>query len=193
MSSLEQPLGLEKLPSLRTIERLDSFRSTSCSPRGVDGGMRECWIEGRSSGSSNSCSEDFEEYRRESFTWSRTRNEIFCRSSCLDHSNGIYGIKCDSPYFSYHQYNSFDKNGKGIKTIVHKVWKGIPDYVKIVEVGPRDGLQNEKIVVPIVPTATAATFLKFCMKMKTMTKLYLHQTVILWQLCTMRNKQAGRD
>ena len=55
MSSLEQPLGLEKLPSLSTIERLNSFRSTSCSPRGVDGGMGECWIEGRSSGSSNSC------------------------------------------------------------------------------------------------------------------------------------------
>lgn len=29
-----------------------------------------------------------------------------------------------------------------------QVCKGLPDYVKIVEVGPRDGLQNEKIVVP---------------------------------------------
>ncbi|KAJ1395079.1 Pyruvate carboxyltransferase, partial [Sesbania bispinosa] len=26
--------------------------------------------------------------------------------------------------------------------------KGIPDFVKIVEVGPRDGLQNEKVIVP---------------------------------------------
>lgn len=26
--------------------------------------------------------------------------------------------------------------------------KSIPDYVKIVEVGPRDGLQNEKNIVP---------------------------------------------
>lgn len=30
------------------------------------------------------------------------------------------------------------------------------------------------------------------MKMKTMTKLYLHQTVILWQLWTMQDQQAGR-
>ncbi|KAL1807960.1 hypothetical protein ACET3Z_024950 [Daucus carota] len=148
MSSLEQPLGLEKLPSLSTIERLNSFRSTSCSPRGVDGGMGECWIEGRSSGSSNSCSEDFEEYRRESFTWSRTQNDISCRSSCLDHSNGRYRIECDSLYLPNHQYDSYGNNGRDIKDIVHKVCKGLPDYVKIVEVGPRDGLQNEKIVVP---------------------------------------------
>jgi hydroxymethylglutaryl-CoA lyase len=26
--------------------------------------------------------------------------------------------------------------------------KGMPEFVKIVEVGPRDGLQNEKNVVP---------------------------------------------
>lgn len=26
--------------------------------------------------------------------------------------------------------------------------KSIPDFVKIVEVGPRDGLQNEKVTVP---------------------------------------------
>ncbi|EDL26337.1 3-hydroxymethyl-3-methylglutaryl-Coenzyme A lyase-like 1, isoform CRA_a [Mus musculus] len=25
---------------------------------------------------------------------------------------------------------------------------GLPEYVKIVEVGPRDGLQNEKVIVP---------------------------------------------
>lgn len=29
-----------------------------------------------------------------------------------------------------------------------QVLKGIPKYVKIVEVGPRDGLQNEKNTVP---------------------------------------------
>ncbi|XP_008943418.1 PREDICTED: 3-hydroxymethyl-3-methylglutaryl-CoA lyase, cytoplasmic-like, partial [Merops nubicus] len=25
---------------------------------------------------------------------------------------------------------------------------GLPEYIKIVEVGPRDGLQNEKVIVP---------------------------------------------
>lgn len=29
-----------------------------------------------------------------------------------------------------------------------QLFKGIPNYVKIVEVGPRDGLQNEKNTVP---------------------------------------------
>lgn len=29
-----------------------------------------------------------------------------------------------------------------------QVLKGLPQYVKIVEVGPRDGLQNEKDMVP---------------------------------------------
>eukprot|EP00250_Pteridium_aquilinum_P034597 c7803_g1_i1 orf=1-717(-) len=36
----------------------------------------------------------------------------------------------------------------GMKHLVQKVSKGIPKFVKIVEVGPRDGLQNEKIAVP---------------------------------------------
>lgn len=29
-----------------------------------------------------------------------------------------------------------------------QVMKGMPEFVKIVEVGPRDGLQNEKNIVP---------------------------------------------
>ncbi|KAI4300904.1 hypothetical protein L6164_034231 [Bauhinia variegata] len=34
------------------------------------------------------------------------------------------------------------------KELSRKLREGIPDYVKIVEVGPRDGLQNEKNIVP---------------------------------------------
>lgn len=36
----------------------------------------------------------------------------------------------------------------GNKHSVQKVLKGIPKFVKVVEVGPRDGLQNEKAAVP---------------------------------------------
>ncbi|KAI9082061.1 hypothetical protein K1719_035986 [Acacia pycnantha] len=58
---------------------------------------------------------------------------------------------------------SFWKSGKGIrhftsdsndrctaKEFSSKFLKSIPDYVRIVEVGPRDGLQNEKNIVPTV-------------------------------------------
>ncbi|MCO5597432.1 hypothetical protein L7F22_051510 [Adiantum nelumboides] len=38
--------------------------------------------------------------------------------------------------------------GGGIKSLMQKVTKGIPRFVNIVEVGPRDGLQNEKGAVP---------------------------------------------
>ncbi|XP_028798156.1 hydroxymethylglutaryl-CoA lyase, mitochondrial isoform X2 [Neltuma alba] len=57
----------------------------------------------------------------------------------------------------------FWKSGKGVrhftsdgsdrftaKEFSSKLLKSIPDYVKIVEVGPRDGLQNEKNIVPTV-------------------------------------------
>lgn len=36
----------------------------------------------------------------------------------------------------------------GKKPLVQKVFEGIPKFVKIVEVGPRDGLQNEKTAIP---------------------------------------------
>lgn len=35
-----------------------------------------------------------------------------------------------------------------ISKFLFQVLYGLPDYVKIVEVGPRDGLQNEKDIVP---------------------------------------------
>lgn len=48
------PLVWRNCQSLSTIERLNNFRSTSSSTRGVDGGMREWYIEGRDSISYNS-------------------------------------------------------------------------------------------------------------------------------------------
>lgn len=54
MSSLEEPLGLDKLPSLSTID-IQRFSSTACRPRAEDMGMGSCWIEGRNCGSSNDC------------------------------------------------------------------------------------------------------------------------------------------
>lgn len=54
MSSLEEPLGLDKLPSMSTIDRIQRFSANACRPRGDDMGMGNCWIEGWSCSTSNS-------------------------------------------------------------------------------------------------------------------------------------------
>uniref|UniRef100_A0A5B7B194 hydroxymethylglutaryl-CoA lyase n=1 Tax=Davidia involucrata TaxID=16924 RepID=A0A5B7B194_DAVIN len=153
MSSLEEPLGLDKLPSLSTIDLLGRFSSSACRPRGEDTGMGNCWIDGRSCSSSNSCHEDVEQNSREAFTWRRKTRDMSPgdmssrRTSSLGRNHIIYGSVCDSRYMPDNQYSSYC-NDKGIRDMTDKFFKGIPKYVKIVEVGPRDGLQNEKNIVP---------------------------------------------
>jgi hydroxymethylglutaryl-CoA lyase len=55
MSSLEEPLGLDKLPSMSTIDSIQRFSSGACRPRVDDMGMGNCWIDGRTCSSSNIC------------------------------------------------------------------------------------------------------------------------------------------
>ncbi|GAB4855959.1 hypothetical protein Ancab_024598 [Ancistrocladus abbreviatus] len=105
MSSLEEPLGLDKLPSMSTIDRIQRFSSSACRPRADDLGWGNAWIEGRSCSTSNSCSEVYED----------------CSGA---------------------------SRGKFIDVKRNKFQSGLPKFVKIVEVGPRDGLQNEKNIVP---------------------------------------------
>ncbi|GAB4835302.1 hypothetical protein Ancab_000211 [Ancistrocladus abbreviatus] len=105
MSSLEEPLALDKLPSMSTIGRIQRFSSSAHHPRLDDLGLGNAWIEGRSCSTSNSCSEDYEEYA---------------------------GV-------SHEKFIDVQRN---------KFQSGFPRFVKIVEVGPRDGLQNEKNIVP---------------------------------------------
>ncbi|OAY61290.1 hydroxymethylglutaryl-CoA lyase, mitochondrial isoform X2 [Manihot esculenta] len=153
MSSLEEPLGLDKLPSLSTIERIRRFSSSACRPSANDMGMGNCWIEGRGCSSSNSCEEDYEEYTGETFSWKRHTRDLshgdsFNRSTMsLGRKSMVCGTVCDSWYFPDHQYKS-KSNDKGLHNLRNKFLKGIPKFVKIVEVGPRDGLQNEKNTVP---------------------------------------------
>lgn len=151
MSSLEEPLGFDhKLPSMSSIDRLQRFSSSACRPRGDDMGMGNFWIEGRICSSSNSC-DDNDEYTREAFPWRRhtrdmsKRDCLSQRTSSLDRNHMVYGSVCNSLYFPDHQYSS---QRNDTRNITNKLLKGIPDYVKIVEVGPRDGLQNEKNIVP---------------------------------------------
>lgn len=54
MSSLEEPLSFDKLPSMSTMDRIQRFSSGACRPRD-DVGMGHRWIEGRDCTTSNSC------------------------------------------------------------------------------------------------------------------------------------------
>ncbi|XVE78977.1 hypothetical protein DITRI_Ditri14bG0021800 [Diplodiscus trichospermus] len=153
MSSLEEPLGFDKLPSMSTIDRIQRFSAGACRPRGDDRGMGNCWIEGRSCSTSNSCNEDYEEYTGEAFPWRRhvrdvSEGEAFHRrASSLSKNRMKFGHVSDSRYLSDHQYSS-KCSDRDIRDITNKFLKGMPRFVKIVEVGPRDGLQNEKNIVP---------------------------------------------
>lgn len=146
MSSLEEPLGLDKLPSMSTIDRIQRFSSNACRPSGDGMGMGSCWIEGSSCSTSNSYDEEYDEYTREAFPWRRhtrdmSHGDSFSRRTVsLGRNHKMFGSACDI-------YNS-NCNDKDIRDITNKFLKGIPRFVKIVEVGPRDGLQNEKNTVP---------------------------------------------
>ncbi|KAK9999360.1 hypothetical protein SO802_018963 [Lithocarpus litseifolius] len=152
MSSLEEPLGVDKLPSMSTIDRIQRFSSGACRPRAEDVGMGNCWIEGRSCSSSNSCNEDYENYSREAFPWKRHTRDVSQgdslnkRSLSLGRNTLVFRNVCDSWYVPDHQLNS-NGNHQDIRQMTNKFLKGIPNFVKIVEVGPRDGLQNEKNLV----------------------------------------------
>ncbi|CAA2997308.1 hydroxymethylglutaryl- lyase, mitochondrial [Olea europaea subsp. europaea] len=148
MSSLEQPLGLDKLPSLSNIDWLNRCSSSACRPIEEDTVMGSCWIEGRSCSSSNSCDEDSEEYRQETLPWKRQMRGTSKRTSNAGRNSVACGIVNDLRYLSNHQGHSYS-NDKDIGATKYKwFFEDIPRYVKVVEVGPRDGLQNEKIIVP---------------------------------------------
>ncbi|XP_071722980.1 hydroxymethylglutaryl-CoA lyase, mitochondrial isoform X1 [Rutidosis leptorrhynchoides] len=144
MSSLEEPLGFDKLPSMDTIDRIQRF-SSACRPTADDMGIGNCWIEGRICSTSNSCSED-EEFPWRKHAKSASHNESFKRRTPSIGRTHIYGQVCDS-YFPTHQYDSHC-NDSDIRDMTNKFFRGIPKFVKIVEVGPRDGLQNEKNTIP---------------------------------------------
>ncbi|KAK9692281.1 hypothetical protein RND81_09G253500 [Saponaria officinalis] len=137
MSSLEEPLGFDKLPSMSTIDRIQRFSSGACRPRGDDMSMGVCWIEGSRCSTSNSCSDDFEDRVEEVFPWGR-KNRDRCQADSFLWRNSNQSR-------NHMAYGNLDKCPSVTR---NKVLYGLPNHVKIVEVGPRDGLQNEKNLVP---------------------------------------------
>ncbi|KAL1291754.1 hypothetical protein HN51_060274 [Arachis hypogaea] len=67
-------------------------------------------------------------------------------SQCLNWPKRFNDNSHPASYLVNHHFTS-DRNTDA-KDFSSKLLKGIPDFVKIVEVGPRDGLQNEKSIVP---------------------------------------------
>ncbi|KAL8210207.1 hypothetical protein R6Q57_006939 [Mikania cordata] len=141
MSSLEEPLVLDKVPSLSTVDLSRRFSSNNCSTSREDNGLGYCWIDGKTFGSLNSYKEDFKENRREAFIWRHHKRE----ARKITHNNSENQYPSKHP--ANHQHMSHC-NDTGPRDITNKIFKGMPSYVKIVEVGPRDGLQNEKNIVP---------------------------------------------
>ncbi|XP_023532379.1 hydroxymethylglutaryl-CoA lyase, mitochondrial-like isoform X1 [Cucurbita pepo subsp. pepo] len=152
MSSVEEPLGLDKLPSMSTIDRIQRFSSGACRPIGDDIGMGICWIEGGRSSLSNSCRE-YDEDARETFPWRRHRKEtsqngsVNKRTMSIGSKKFVTGDFCDSHCSSGPEYQT-ESSSHHMQNMTNKFWNGMPKFVKIVEVGPRDGLQNEKDMVP---------------------------------------------
>ncbi|KAK7320472.1 hypothetical protein VNO77_29972 [Canavalia gladiata] len=137
MSSLEQPLGLDKLPSMSTIDRTQRFSSGGCHPRVDNMGM-------------GNCNEDDEESTTETFPWKKLPRDLsrddFSQKTLTNGRNKMeFGMIDDS--FSDCHYSP-KCNTKCLQGLAYKFLNGIPRFVKIVEVGPRDGLQNEKNTVP---------------------------------------------
>ncbi|XP_076892013.1 hydroxymethylglutaryl-CoA lyase, mitochondrial-like [Bidens hawaiensis] len=141
MSSLEEPLGMDKLLSLSTIDLFNRFSSNSCSTSGGDSGIEHCWIEGNTSTSSNDDKGDVE-YVQGAFMCKH-----HTRDTPQNGNHAAYGNRHDSWHLTNLHHNSYCNN-IGLHNIKNKIFKGIPKYVKIVEVGARDGLQNEKNMVP---------------------------------------------
>ncbi|XP_026659647.1 hydroxymethylglutaryl-CoA lyase, mitochondrial-like isoform X1 [Phoenix dactylifera] len=143
MSSLEEPIGLDNLPNLNYVGRLQRCSSSGCRPILDETEIGNCLSEGRECSSSNSCEEEY--------AWRRQPKDKFCRDPLIlkatRRSRIVFDSVCDSWHMQDHCYCS-SCNDTQIRGLANKFLRGLPKFVKIVEVGPRDGLQNEKTIIP---------------------------------------------
>ncbi|KAF4364606.1 hypothetical protein F8388_015297 [Cannabis sativa] len=94
-------------------------------------------------------------YARDVFKWCRESRNVsqfgITKNGESAHHGWNYrwivGYGHDAENFSVRHYSSH-VNNKGARELTNKVLRNIPEFVKVVEVGPRDGLQNEKKTVP---------------------------------------------
>ncbi|KAG1365497.1 Hydroxymethylglutaryl-CoA lyase, mitochondrial [Cocos nucifera] len=143
MSSLEEPIGLDNLPNLNYVGRLQRCSSSGCRPRLDESEMDDCLNEGRECSSSNSWEEDY--------AWRRQPRDKLCRDPLILKASRRNRMVFDCVGDLWHMQDhchSPSHNDTEIRGLANKFLRGLPKFVKIVEVGPRDGLQNEKTIIP---------------------------------------------
>ncbi|XP_057983430.1 uncharacterized protein LOC131168179 isoform X2 [Malania oleifera] len=148
-SSLEETPVLSRLLSVGVDPHQKSFYSASVDkvndPRISDFSLQERGCHSFESGN----------YERgtEALLWRRQTKEMSHKDflsrlpANLGRNQRAFGSMCDARSLPAHLYSSYSDN-KCMKDVTNKFLKGIPSIVNIVEVGPRDGLQNEKHIVP---------------------------------------------
>ncbi|KAL0389279.1 UNVERIFIED_CONTAM: Hydroxymethylglutaryl-CoA lyase, mitochondrial [Sesamum calycinum] len=146
MSSLEEPLGLDKLPSLSNIDRLYRFSSSACRPIREDMEWETAGLKGGVAAHLIAAMMILKITQKNLFH-GEDKGETHCKASSLGRSCVACGTMSDLHYLSSYQCPSY-RNDNCTGELKYKLFKDIPRYVKIVEVGPRDGLQNEKTIVP---------------------------------------------
>lgn len=152
MSSLEERLHITKL-SNSGVDIVKTSQINACMLKANEMGIGDCWLEEKSCHpyySGNFCSH---EYTREAFQWRRQRGntyqEGFLNSIPADLGRNRCVLRnvrdvCYSP----NRFYSSRYNNKFTRDTTNEFLRSMPEFVKIVEVGPRDGLQNEKDIVP---------------------------------------------
>ncbi|URE31666.1 Hydroxymethylglutaryl-CoA lyase, mitochondrial [Musa troglodytarum] len=139
MSNIEKCLGFDNIPRLSVMGRIQHCTSSACRHRVDEMETSNCLTEGRMCSSLNSCIEEYD--------WRRQPRDIFSRDPHTDKSQFIFTSVCDSQHLQDPQYKS-SCNDMEIGGVAGKFFGFMPKFVKIVEVGPRDGLQNEKLTIP---------------------------------------------
>nr|XP_010909004.1 hydroxymethylglutaryl-CoA lyase, mitochondrial isoform X2 [Elaeis guineensis] len=144
ISSLEESVGIYNLPNW-SAPRLQRFTSSACRPEQDEMEMSNCTIEGRHYISSYICNE---EYTWERQTWERILPKLFTlRTSSFGRNQKVYDDLYGSWYLQGRHYSP-SCSDREITGPTNKLLSNLPSFVKIVEGGPRDGLQNEKNIVP---------------------------------------------
>ncbi|KAJ8491297.1 hypothetical protein OPV22_013018 [Ensete ventricosum] len=144
MSSIEKCLGFDNIPRLSVMGRIQHCTSSACRHRVDQMETSNCLTEGRMCSSLNSCTEEYD--------WRRQPRDIFSRDLLIwstphTDSQFVFTSICDSQHLQDPQYKS-SCNDMEIGDVAGKFFGFMPKFVKIVEVGPRDGLQNEKLTIP---------------------------------------------
>ncbi|KAL0923057.1 hypothetical protein M5K25_007102 [Dendrobium thyrsiflorum] len=144
MSIVEEHIG--QIQNLTRVGMIHCLTSSGYTPREDMSNMAGGVTEGNGCcKSSNSCKEEHEP-RIKLQDLSQPPHPIL-RLASLGQSRSL-SYSVFHPWRIHNSYYSSCINEIEIRDLASKVLGGLPKFVKIVEVGPRDGLQNEKNIVP---------------------------------------------